>query len=147
MTVPAIRSDARVVILLASMLIACAWHGQRIKANLQGESLGYDQVAGSYCEHCSGTQKVFVSAQGDGRTPLHMGFAFASCKYGLNILISPDGGAELSYGQDERAVAGEIHCHSGREDWVDFSFWGVFPDGKRIEGRLSTALKHDAGYD
>ena len=139
-----------VVVLLAPLLTACAWHGQRVKASLQGESLSYDRVSGRYCEHCSGTEMVSVGAQGDGMTPLHLRFEFTSCKYGHELWISPDGGAELQYGLAERAewaVKGRINCHSGKKDWVDFSFWGDFANGKRIEGRLSTALKFDAGYD
>jgi hypothetical protein len=139
-----------VVVLLASLLTMCGCHGQRVQASLQGERLHYDRVSGRYCEHCSGTQMISVGAEADGTTPLRLRFQFASCKYGHELWISTDGGAELEYGQAERAeraVEGRIHCHSGKKDWVDFSFWGVFANGKRIEGRLSTPLKLDAGYD
>jgi hypothetical protein len=138
------------VVLVASLLTVGGCHGQRVQATLQGERLRYDRVSGRYCAHCSGTEMIAVAAEGDGTTPLRLRFPFASCKYGHELWISTDGGAELEYGRAEhaeRAVEGRIHCHSAKQDWVDFSFWGVFANDKRIEGRLSTPLNFDAGYD
>jgi hypothetical protein len=138
------------VIVFALVVTACASGGQAMRASLQGKSLRYDQVSGKLCDHCAGTQMVLVGAGREGTPSLHFGFDFAACKYGIELAVSPDGGAELSYGegaQAERAEAGRIRCHTARPDWVDFSFWGTFRDGKRIEGRARTRLTFDAGYD
>jgi hypothetical protein len=139
----------RSLIVVAWLPAACA-HGQGIDASLQGKSLRYQVVSGKFCDHCGGGQRIYVGARGEGSTSLHLGFDFASCKYGLEQWISPDGGAELSYGEGaaaERGDQGRIRCHTAKPDWVDFSFWGAFADGRRIEGRVRTRLTFDAGYD
>jgi hypothetical protein len=97
---------------------------------------------------------VYVQAEGEDVIPLFVGFDFTRCKESHRMRISSEGGAELSYGPfqdaagaDNRAVEGEIVCRVAEEERVDISFWGVLPNGKRIEGRLSTELTYDAGYD
>jgi hypothetical protein len=144
------------VLLFASLSTssACAWQGQAVRATLQGRTLRYSRVSGEYCEHCAGKQTVFVQAEGEDVITLSLAFDFNDCNVLRKARIGTDGRAELVYGQlddandrGNRAVNGEIVCHVAEPERVDISFWGVLPNGKRIEGSLSTELKFDSGYD
>ena len=136
----------RLSLVLCSVVAATGSGCVGASVTIQGQTLHYQRVSGRFCDHCAGTQLVSVAAEGDGQTPVYVTLEFAACKYVHGQDVNREGGAHLTYGT-LAADRGEIVCHAVSQERVDLSFSGTLPDGRRIEGRVSSALKFNAGYD
>jgi hypothetical protein len=140
------------VVLLAAGLCLSACGGQnRVAGTVAGQEWDGAVKQATYCEHCSGGERVEVVFQREGELATLI-LELEGCANGAIARVGENGTARIQWfehpnGKRIEAIRGEVRVEECSRQELRASFSAVLAEGGQVSGKLSTALEPDAGYD